>query len=183
MLQSCAAIPVAAVSGAVLSSGGSAIVKTGTQYTASGAVVRTFTVPVDDVHSAVVEAFQRTDVAIVKDEASPKKGIRIAAKTPRRKISVQLTDLSPKLTAMELNVKRNFLASDKSTVSELLAQVEQVLAERRQLVTDVKKVTPGAAKKVAAESPAPCDHVDGAQHESKCEPGARKGSHRRKSRH
>jgi hypothetical protein len=40
---------------------------------------------------------------------------------------VKLQPLTPVLTAMELGVKRNILASDKATASELLAQTEQIL--------------------------------------------------------
>ena len=128
-LHGCAAIPVAAVAGAVLEAGGGAIVKTGTEYTRSGKVRRTFSNPIEDVHVALLEAFRRTDITIKTDERG-KDGYRIAAEATQRKIDVKLLRLSDALTVFELNVKRNFLASDKATVSELLAQTEKVLDER-----------------------------------------------------
>src|SRR2546425_13313219 len=72
MLPGCAALPLATVGGWAAQAGGSALVKTGTEYTSSGAARRTFTIPVEHVHAAVLEAFHRTDISIQRDEASAK---------------------------------------------------------------------------------------------------------------
>lgn len=127
-LQGCAAIPLAAVVTPMLEAGGGVLVKTGTEYTASGTVYRTFTLPIDEVHAAVLEAFRRTQVTLEEDEVSVK-GEQLVGTTQHRTVRVQLTPLTPVLTSMELAVKRNLLASDKATTSELLAQTESVLAE------------------------------------------------------
>jgi hypothetical protein len=130
LLHGCAAIPVAALVGGLLEAGGGAVVKTGTEYTASGAAIRTFAIPLADVHSAAREALRRTDVSVRKDEITSK-GYELAGVAERRKIRIRLMRLTSTLTRMELVVKRNLLASDKATASELLAQTEEVLSERR----------------------------------------------------
>lgn len=128
----CAALPLAVVAGSLMDAGGGVIVKTGTEYTASGTVRRTFNLPVDQVHSAVLETFTRAQVVVTRDQASPKRQV-IVATTQHRKVYVELLPLTPMLTTLELDVKRNVLSSDKATASELLAETEQVVAERAML--------------------------------------------------
>jgi hypothetical protein len=65
----------------------------------------------------------------VKDEMSTKGELTITGEAPHRSVRVKLTPLTPALTQMELRVKRNCLASDKATASELLAETERALAE------------------------------------------------------
>lgn len=128
-VSGCAALPLAAVAGPLLDVGGGALVKTGTEYTASGAAHRTFNLPSDQVHAAVLETFRRTQIALTRDEAA-RDGLRIVGAAQGRTVRVRVRALTPVLTAMELDVKRNLLASDEATASELLAETEQVLAER-----------------------------------------------------
>jgi len=133
-LQACAAIPLAALAGPALSTGGEAVVKAGTAYAANGTAYRTFPLPIADVHAAVLEALQRIDVGVKRDETSKNGEIDLDAAAEHRKMRARLTPLTGNLTAMELVVKRNILASDKATASELLAQIEQVLAETAKVV-------------------------------------------------
>jgi hypothetical protein len=133
VLPGCAALPFAVVGGALLQAGGGVIVKTGTEYTASGVVHRTFSIPVADVHAAVLEAFRRTEIGLAKDETSPNGEWTMVGVAEHRKVYVRLTPLTRTLTALELGVKRNLFASDKATGSELLAQTEQALVDRRLL--------------------------------------------------
>jgi hypothetical protein len=129
-VQGCAALPVAAVGGAALQAGGGALLKTGTEYTAGGTVRRTFTIPVEDVHAAVLEVFCRADLAVDTDETAKNGAHAMESDANHRTVRVRLLPLTPSLTSMELIVKRNFLASDKATASELVTQTEQALAER-----------------------------------------------------
>jgi hypothetical protein len=128
-LGGCAALPLAVVAGSLLDAGGGVIVKTGTEYTASGAVRRTFNMPVDQVHAAVLETFARAQIPVTRDEASAKRHV-VRGAAQHRKIYVELLPLTPVLTSLELVVKRNLLASDKATASELLARTELVIGER-----------------------------------------------------
>jgi len=129
LVQGCALLPVAAVGSALLEAGGGALVKTGTEYTASGLAIRTFAIAAVDVRAATLTAFARTQVAVVDDDVSKKGIITLTGETPRRTVRVRLTPLTPTLTQMELRVKRNLLVSDKATASELLAETERTLAE------------------------------------------------------
>jgi hypothetical protein len=142
--QGCAAIPLAVIAGSLLEAGGSAIVKTGTEYTASGTALRTFAVPVEQVHAAVLEAFSRVQILVVREQTSPKRH-RIEGRMQGRKVRVDLFPLTPTLTAMTLDVKRNAFASDKATASELLAQVERAVNDGL-----------AAASAPAAAEPPPC---------------------------
>ncbi len=128
-LAGCAALPLAVVAGSLMDAGGGVLVKTGTEYTASGTVRRTFNLSADQVHAAVLESFARAQIAVTHDQPSAKRDL-IVATTQHRKVRVQITPLTPALTALELDVKRNFFASDKATASEILAETEQVVAER-----------------------------------------------------
>jgi hypothetical protein len=129
LVQGCALLPVAAVGGFLLEAGGGALVKTGTEYTASGLAIRTFAIPAGDVRAATLTTFARTQIAVVDDDVSKKGIITLTGKAPLRKVRARLTPLTPTLTQVELRVKRNFLASDKATASELLAETERTLAE------------------------------------------------------
>ncbi len=150
-LEGCAAIPLAVVAGALFEAGGSVVVKTGTEYSSGGTVRRTFNVPVDAVHGAVVETFRRTQVLIVREEVSPKRR-KIAARVMGRKVRVQLIPLTPVLTTMQLDVTQHLFASDEATASELLAQIERTLAAR----TDVTLRGDGtAARDPSLQSPLP----------------------------
>lgn len=129
LLQGCAALPIAALGGAILESGAGAVVKTGTEYTTTGAAHRTFMVPMNAVRAAVLEAFDRAGVTVDSEQQPEDDNGRITAKLNHRSVSVRLTAFSSSLTGMTLIVKRNPLVKDRATSSELLEQVEQVLAE------------------------------------------------------
>ena len=129
VLQGCAALPLAALGGAMLESGAGAVVKTGTEYTTTGAAHRTFMIPMNAVRAAILEAFNRAGVTLDDPGEQADDKDRIRGTLKHRTVSVRLTAFSPSLTGMTLIVKRNALVKDRATSSELLEQVEQVLAE------------------------------------------------------
>lgn len=128
LLQGCAALPLAALGGAVLESGTGAVVKTGTEYTIGGTARRTFSIPINAVRAGVLQAFERTGV-IVEAPNGPGEHNTIHGHLAHRSVRVRLTAFSDSLTTMTLAVKQNFLLNDRATSSELLEQVEQALAE------------------------------------------------------
>jgi len=128
-VSGCAALPIAAVKTFVLEAGGGVLVKTGTEYTATGTAVRTFVIPPAYVRGALLETFRRTQITLTKDEFSETGRFTIQGETPDRKVRARLIPITPALTSMELRVKRNIIAGDKSMSSELLAEVERTLAE------------------------------------------------------
>ena len=127
-LQGCAALPIAALGGAMLQSGAGAVVKTGTEYTMDGSARRTFSVPINAVRAGLLQAFERTGV-IVQPSDEPGDDNTIHGRLAHRSVSVRLTAFSETLTGMTLVVKRNFFLKDRATSSELLEQVEQAIAE------------------------------------------------------
>jgi len=150
-LDGCAALPVAVVAGSLLDAGGGVLVKTGTEYTASGTARRTFPLPVDDVHTAVLETFAHAQIAVTHDDRAETRQ-RIEGVMRGRKVHVRLVPLTPMLTSMELDVKRNVIASDKATASELLAQTEHLIAERAAVVACAEQVPAPSSPRPAART-------------------------------
>jgi hypothetical protein len=146
VLHGCAALPLAALGGAVLESGTGAVVKTGTEYTMGGSARRTFTIPLNAVRAAVLEAFDRTGVSVEppKDSDDDRS---IRGRLWRRTVRVRLTPFSESLTGMTLVVKQGLLLKDRATSSEILEQVEQVLAENP---TFARRLHRGSGADVAA---------------------------------
>jgi hypothetical protein len=142
LLQGCAALPIAALGGSMVASGAGAVVKTGTEYTFGGTARRTFTVPVNAVRAAVLEAFNRADVQLEPEALGER---YIVGKLTHRTVKVELTPLSASLTGMRLSVTRTVF-KDRATSSELLEQIEQVLAENPTFARRLQRVpTPDVA--------------------------------------
>lgn len=158
-LQGCAAIPLAMVGGSALSTGGEAVVKAGTSYAADGTAYRTFALPIADVHGAVLEALQRTDVGVKREKTSKDGQISLDGTAEHRKIRLRLTPFTGTLTGMEISVKRNVLASDKATASELLGQVEQVLADTPNLAARADVTARSTDPNLSVEPAADRDHA------------------------
>jgi hypothetical protein len=140
-LQGCAALPLAAV-GSIVASGAGAIVKTGTEYTFTGTAQRTLSVPIGAVRAGILEAFNRTGVEVVPDKGDPDE---LHGKLQHRTVKVRLTAFSHSLTGVSLTVTRTVL-KDRATASELLEQLEQVLAENPAFARRLHRVpTPDVA--------------------------------------
>jgi uncharacterized protein DUF3568 len=145
LVQACAALPIAVLGGAILESGAGAVVKTGTEYTTTGAAHRTFMVPMSAVRTAVLEAFDRAGVTVDSEQQSEDDKSCFTAKLNHRTVKVQLTAFSSSLTGMTLVVKRNAVIKDRATSSELLEQVEQVLAENPVFARSLHRPQQGSA--------------------------------------
>ena len=126
-LEGCALLPVAALAGAALNAGGSAISK-GTEYTMGGTAHRTFTSPIADVHRAILATFDRTGLRLERDESADD-ARWLVGKAEHRTVKIRLTPLTPTLTSMQLVVKRNILLKDRATATELVEQTERSLLD------------------------------------------------------
>ena len=126
-LEGCVLFPLAAVGSAVMSATESAISK-GTEYTTAGTARRTFMYPIDDVHRAVVETFERAGLRLERDEVADQSR-RLVGEAEHRTVKIELTPLTPTLTTMRLVVKRNILLKDKATATELVEQTERALGD------------------------------------------------------
>jgi hypothetical protein len=140
-LHGCAALPVAALAESIVASGAGAVVKTGTEYTFGGTAHRTLMVPISAVRAGVLEAFSRAGVEVLPHD-DPN---QFVGKLQHRTVKVKLSAFSDSLTGMTLSVKQTVL-KDRATTSELLEQIEQVLAENPSFARRLQRVpTPGLA--------------------------------------
>ena len=150
-LQGCAALPLAGVGASVVGAGAGEVVKVGTEYTTGGTVYRTVTIPMDDVREALIQTFNRTGIELT--EYTQEDGEQhFIGQLRGRTVHVDLAALSEGLTSVKLLVKRNFFSKDRATTSELLEQVEQILAENPQFALRLHRrpdnVAPAAGLRV-----------------------------------
>ena len=129
--QGCVGIGLTrAAIGPAMASGTGGIVRAGTEYRSNGVLVRTFSVPLADVHEATLAALSKLQVQVTHDTMTPDGG-EIVARARDRSISIAFGGLTPVLTQMRLVVSRWFFLRDAATASEILAQTEQRLDEVR----------------------------------------------------
>jgi hypothetical protein len=143
-LQGCAALPLAGVGASVLGAGAGEVVKVGTEYTTGGTVHRTVAIPMNEVLEAVLGAFERTGIEVTKhtqDEGEE----HFTGQLRHRKVHVDVVALSEELTTLKILVERNVFSKDRATTSELLEQVEQVLAENPQFALRLHRRTDDVA--------------------------------------
>jgi len=105
--------------------------KAGLDYTFGGTAYRTFSAPLDDVHSALLQSFSDLEIDITEDETSDDGSAKIAAEAFKRKITVQLEPVTPVLTRLKMVVRRGWFGRDRATSTELIDQTERALADIR----------------------------------------------------
>jgi hypothetical protein len=126
LLPGCAAVVLPAAAVSVLGAAAGAAVQAGTEYTASGAAYRTLVVPVDEVAWAMHQTFQTMGFAIERDEATAE-GRRMTVRAEDRTIKVRVQRLSAATSRIRLLVTQDLIFRDRSTASEILAQLEATL--------------------------------------------------------
>jgi hypothetical protein len=97
----------------------------GVQHTLTGISYRTFTVPLPQVRSAVMTAFNHMDITLGSKETI-ENGERLTAHVSDREIEVELGAITPKTTRMRSTAK-NGLFRDAATATEIILQTERVL--------------------------------------------------------
>jgi hypothetical protein len=105
--------------------------KAGVEHTVRGATYRTFTAPLADVHSAVLQSFRDLEVEVIEDELLEDGRMRVAAEARDRHITVKLEPVTPALTRLMMYVRRGWLGRDASTSTELIEQTARTLTEIR----------------------------------------------------
>jgi hypothetical protein len=92
----------------------------GINYT-SGTSDRAFTNSKAQVRAAVLQALDRMDISVLRDE---KKGdaIKVVGKTKTLKITITLTSITPTLTKASIEAERNWLMKDQTVAAEILIQ-------------------------------------------------------------
>ncbi len=101
--------------------GGSAAIT----HTMNGITYRTFTSPQAKVRVATIRALERMQIQLVSDSMQNKSNIRlVTAKTPERKIEIQLEPISPNTTRMRVVAKGSGIFYDASTAEEIIQQTK-----------------------------------------------------------
>jgi len=119
--QGCAAVGLTLFGvGAGVSAG------TGTQYTLDSIAYRTFTAPLDHMHSATLVAFKRMDIALQTDEEM-EVGRRVVGQAGDRSIEIELERLTSRTTRMRVTAKQGWFFRDRATAGEVIAQTERSL--------------------------------------------------------
>lgn len=93
----------------------------------SGAVIRTFTAPLADVHTATVAALDRMALEIHEDSETPE-GRKLVARTEHHKIDIELTRLSLNATRLRVLADASgVFKKDAATGHEIVHQTAQAL--------------------------------------------------------
>ncbi len=101
--------------------GGSAAIT----HTMNGITYRTFTSPQAKVRVATIRALERMQIQLVSDSMQNKSNIiLVTAKTPERKIEIQLEPISPNTTRMRVVAKGSGIFYDASTAEEIIQQTK-----------------------------------------------------------
>ena len=126
-----AAAALPALGLAAMSDAAGSAAKAGVEHTMGGATYRTFTAPVAEVHSAVLQAFRDLELDVTQDELLEDGRMRVAAEARERHITVKLEPVTPALTRLMMFVRKGWLGRDASTSSELIEQTARTLTEIR----------------------------------------------------
>jgi Protein of unknown function (DUF3568) len=135
-----AALPALGLAAMGDAAGGAA--KAGVEHTMSGATYRTFSAPLADVHSAVLQSFRDLEVEVTKDELLEDGRMHVTAEARDRHISVKLEPVTPSLTRLMMYVRKGLVGRDASTSSELIEQTARVLTEIRPVARPARSARP-----------------------------------------
>ena len=142
--QGCAALALAPLASAAVSSGTGAIVKAGTEYRGGGVVMRTFVLPLSEVHHATVTTLRDVGLAIEKDEITETGG-QIVARGRHRVVKAKFEAITPRLTRLQMTTTGRFFTRDGATASELVAEMEETV-ERKHPGALTRQVVPRAQR-------------------------------------
>ena len=128
-LQGCAAVALPALGLAAAQAGAGAAVKAGTEYTSSGVAYRTFSQPIETIHQFTLTTLEELAVKVQHDDKTDT-GYTVKAVAKRRKVTLKLERVTPKMTSVRLVVKRGWFSKDRATTSEIITQLELKLSDR-----------------------------------------------------
>jgi hypothetical protein len=126
----CAAIPVTAALGGAFSAGAGAVVNAGKEYAKSGAVYRTFPLPMDDLRLAVSDVLARMELAIVHDEMDGDDRV-IEAVAREREITLRLEPVTRTVSRVRVVVEHGALfGKDLATATTIIERTERAAQTR-----------------------------------------------------
>lgn len=114
----------------------------GVEPTGGGAAERTFTVPLDGLDVAALMALRRMDVAVTDSRDVPD-GRVVTARAGDRNVEIHLQRLTARATRMRVSARAGWMAGDRATAAEILAQTERALIENPHLAVAEPAARPG----------------------------------------
>jgi carbon monoxide dehydrogenase subunit G len=127
----CVAAALPAVGLAAMSDAAGSGAKAGVEYSFGGTAYRTFSAPLSQVRSAVLQSFRDLEIGITQDAPIVGGGAQITGEALHRKITVQLEPVTPALTRLKMSVRHGLVGKDRATSAELIDQTARALAEIR----------------------------------------------------
>ncbi len=115
------AVPAAAVSGSAA----------GVNYSLTNNAYKTMSYPIADVEASLRKALEKMEIRVTKYEQAGNT-VTISAATENLEISIDLEQITPSVTKIEVSAKKNFILKDKSTAAEIIVQTERNLEEAKQ---------------------------------------------------
>lgn len=101
----------------------------GLDHTLEGIAFKTFTEPLDEVQSAIIETLDRMEIALL-DTDQTGDGWEFTAEASDRKIEIQLESLTPNTTRMRVVANEgDIFLKDSATASEIIVQTAETLAQ------------------------------------------------------
>ena len=98
----------------------------GINYTFTQTAYRSFTNSRAQVHGACVQTLAKMQIAKINDDKTDE-SIRIEGKTKELKIYIWIKSVTPRVTKVSVNAKKNFLVKDKTVAVEILMQMARIL--------------------------------------------------------
>jgi hypothetical protein len=123
-LSGCALMGLAVVPAAL--SGGAA----GVDYTFTNNAYKTISYPVADVEAALNKALKKMDIKKTKRKAKEGK-VSVTVVTDNLDIYIDLKNVTPTVTNMEVNAKKGVFFKDKATAAEIIVQTEKNLEVKK----------------------------------------------------
>jgi hypothetical protein len=137
-----AAVALPALGLAAMSDAAGSVAKTGVEYTMGGATYRTFSAPVAEVHTAVLQSFRDLEIDVTEDELLDDGRFRVAAEARDRNITIKLEPVTPALTRLRMFVRKGWLGRDAATSTELVEQTARALTEIRPIAGPAPRARP-----------------------------------------
>jgi hypothetical protein len=131
-LSGCAAIGLtgAALGAGVFSAGASAAMRAGTEVTRGGVVYRTFSVPQNELRTAVGNMLAQMELAVISDSVDEHGDRFIVARARDRDVELTLQSVTRTVTRLRLVVSEGYFRRDRATAAEIMAQTERTVDER-----------------------------------------------------
>ena len=100
----------------------------GVSYTLTNVAYKSFSSPVNQVHSATIAALKKMGITITSDSESVD-GRTITAETSELDIIINLERITSKTTQIKVDARKNVFLKDKATAAEIINQVAKNLGE------------------------------------------------------